>query len=89
MLRGVSKQIVEINDTGNKYFDRAVLYVSHEFIGSPDEKLHAEAQRLVAAMERPPMSASREKKRLLLGRALLISSYPVLALIVFLLSRAA
>lgn len=87
MLRGVSKQIIEINETGNKYFDRAVLYVSSDYIGSPNDRLTAEAQRLVSVMDEPPASAARKKRRVLLLKGLLITSYPVLALIVYLIAR--
>ncbi len=88
MLRGVSKQIIEINQTGNRYFERAVLYVSNDFIGDDEELLSDEASRIVTAMSKPPISATVKKRRTALLRAALIVSYPVLAIVVFILAKA-
>ncbi len=88
MIRGVSKQIIEINETGNQYFERAVFYVRREYIGSTDDKLSEEAQRLLDVASKPPISAKCEKRRSAIMWGLIISSYPVLAAVVYLLARA-
>ena len=28
MVRGINKRVIEINETGNPYFDKAVLYMN-------------------------------------------------------------
>lgn len=43
MLRGVNKQIIEINGTDNAFFEKAVLYVRPECCDISDTKLHTGA----------------------------------------------
>lgn len=44
MVKGVNKQIIEINDTGNKYFERVLLFVTPGRSDVPRERLTAEAK---------------------------------------------
>ena len=47
MLRGVNKQIIEINETENKVFERAVLYVRPEYAELAESKLHSRANEFI------------------------------------------
>ncbi|MBO5909645.1 MAG: hypothetical protein J6Q67_07865 [Clostridia bacterium] len=47
MVRGVNKQIIEINDTGNSYFERVLLFVSPNKADLPVEQLNSEAKTLL------------------------------------------
>ena len=47
MLRGVNKQIIEINETENKIFERAVLYVRPEYAEMSESKLHSSANDFI------------------------------------------
>ena len=47
MLRGVNKQIIEINETENKMFERAVLYVRPEYAELTETKLHSYANDFI------------------------------------------
>lgn len=49
MIKGVNKNIVEINDTGNIYFERAVLYVSPEMSDVPYSHLLKEANEYLSS----------------------------------------
>lgn len=50
MVRGTNKMVIEINDTGNPYFDRAVLYVKeHPINGS--RTVEDEAQQYLATIQ--------------------------------------
>ena len=49
MIKGVSRQILEITHTGNPYFERAFLVVNPSFTDRPDDKLQQEAQRVLRA----------------------------------------
>ena len=51
MIKGVSKQILEITNTGNPYFERAFLVVSTPFTDRPDIDLQHEAQLVLKAHE--------------------------------------
>ena len=41
MVRGTNKRIIEINDTQNPYFERAVLYVKDNHADSGGFKVNA------------------------------------------------
>lgn len=43
MLKGVNKKVIEINDTRNIYFEKAVLYVRPEMLDTPHSHLVREA----------------------------------------------
>ena len=47
MIKGVNRQIIEVTDTGNEYFERALLVVRPRFADSSPGRLHDEAQRFV------------------------------------------
>ena len=47
MVKGVNKQIIEINDTGNKYFDKVLLFISPGKKDLPDELIQAKAKEYV------------------------------------------
>lgn len=43
MIKGVNKKVIEINDTRNIYFEKAVLYVRPEMLDVPQSHLIREA----------------------------------------------
>lgn len=49
MIKGVNRQIIEVTDTGNCYFERALLVVRPNCADLESDRLHEEARRLVAA----------------------------------------
>lgn len=61
MLRGVNKQIIEVRDTGSRYFERALLFVRPEFSEMRPGQLELEANKYLAAVGRPP--AAQADKR--------------------------
>lgn len=63
MIRGVNRQIIEINNTGNPYFERALLFVKPEYAAAQEGRLRAEADRLIAGLGRPPQSDRTARRR--------------------------
>ena len=68
MVKGVNKTIIEITNTGNKFFNRVILFVSPEYVDKSDKKLTDEAQVLIkrletAGSESLRQAVMREKKR--------------------------
>ena len=59
MLRGVNKQIIEVKDTGSRYFERALLFVRPEFAEMRPGQLEAEANKFLATVGRPVSYAAR------------------------------
>ena len=39
MLRGTNRSIIEINETGNKYFEKVLIFVKPEFYADPADHL--------------------------------------------------
>jgi len=50
MLRGVNKQIIEVNNTGNRYFDKAVLFINPQFADISRHKLDIEANKYIESL---------------------------------------
>ncbi len=46
MVKGVSKSIIEISETGSKVFSKVILCVSPEYVDD-DKRLKSEADRMV------------------------------------------
>lgn len=50
-MRGVNKLIVEIKDTENEYFDRAILFLKPDKVMTDQAELNRGAQELLAAVK--------------------------------------
>lgn len=53
MIKGINRQIIEINDTGNTYYEKAWLVVRPEFDSAQKELLEREAAQLMKAIQAP------------------------------------
>ena len=49
MIKGVNRQMIEVTETGNPYFERALLVVRPTCSECEDELLREEAHRLLQA----------------------------------------
>ena len=49
MIKGTSRQMLEIINTGNPYFERAFLVIKPAFTDKPDDELEQEARRVLRA----------------------------------------
>lgn len=47
MIKGVNRQMIEVTDTGNEYFERALLVVRPACMDTEAELLRDEARRLL------------------------------------------
>ncbi len=61
MVRGTNKRIIEINDTQNPYFERAVLYVKDSRADSPRKSLESQAQNFLSNIRTPLLHGSKPK----------------------------
>ena len=68
MIKGVNRQIIEVMDTGNPYFERALLVVRPGYTDTEPTRLREEAQRMLRKaggyaglkrQRRPPSTAWR------------------------------
>lgn len=68
MVKGVNKQIIEINDTGNKYFEKVLLFVSPGKKDLPNDFLQSKAREYAVDisktfMDSVPLREKIRKKR--------------------------
>lgn len=61
MIKGVCKQIVEINDTESDYFERALFFVNPGFSEIERTALEREARRILHRMSAPTRAQSRRR----------------------------
>ncbi len=61
MLRGINRSIIEINDTGNRYFERVLIFVKPEFGNFPEGYLQKEAAKMVGAFGTKPVGLKNKK----------------------------
>lgn len=92
MVKGVNKQIIEINDTGNSYFERVLLFVAPGKSDVPVEELKSEAKSylLNLSSDFKPNGLreqyGRKKKRKLIALSCLVSAVVLSAITVFILN---
>lgn len=86
MLRGVNKQIIEINSTDNCYFEKAILFVRPEFSEVSETKLHDNAAEFLKDIETEKQlvktTNNKTKKLKLVTNKNLIFSFALTAVIV-------
>lgn len=61
MLKGINHSIIEVNDTGNEYYERAILIIKPEYSSVERSILEYEARQLLREFDAP--SAFRIKKK--------------------------
>lgn len=54
MIKGVNKQVLEINETQNGFFEKAIFFVKPEYSGMSEGKLRESAKEEVENAGRPP-----------------------------------
>ncbi len=51
MIKGINHQVIEVTDTDNRYYERALLVVRPEYASISREVLEKEARRLLQKMD--------------------------------------
>ena len=51
MIKGINRQIIEVLDTGNPFFERALLVVRAGVEDDQSSRLHEEAQQLLRSAD--------------------------------------
>lgn len=84
-MRGVNKLIVEIKNTDNEYFDRAILFVKPGKITADQSSLNENAQKLLTAVNLEGVRKKKRQRLLLISGAALLFAAAVTAMILILL----
>lgn len=72
MIKGISRQIIEVTETQNNYFERAWLVVNPEYLNVGASRIEREAEGYLRNLK-PPYSM-RNKKGLLMRIVSLFSA---------------
>ena len=56
MIKGVNKQVLEINEPKNGFFEKAIFFVKPEYSGLSEGKLRENAQKELEKTGKPPKS---------------------------------
>ncbi len=62
MIKGVNKQVVEIIETGNEYFEKAIFFVRPEYSGLGEGKLREKAHSAIDKTVSPPKGKYKAKE---------------------------
>jgi hypothetical protein len=62
MIKGVNKQVLEINETQNGFFEKAIFFVKPEYSGLSEGKLKESARLEIERAGKPPLSARDRRK---------------------------
>lgn len=68
MLKGVNKQVLEIAETENGFFEKAIFFVKPEYSGMSEGRLRESARKEIENAGKPPLSRSHipEKSKIIL-----------------------
>lgn len=64
MIKGVNKQILEVTNTENPYFEKIIFFVKPEYQSKDRAGLQREAEALSALTQKPPR-IKRNKKQII------------------------
>lgn len=67
MIKGINHQVIEVTDTDNRYYERALLVLRPEYASVSREILEKEARKLISQMD---TVSTAKKKRLVASRIL-------------------
>lgn len=62
MIKGISRSMIEVTETGSIYYERAMLVVKPEFASAQRELLEREAKRILGEMGAPSAIQKRKGK---------------------------
>lgn len=62
MIKGVNKQVLEINEVENSFFEKAIFFVKPEYSGLSEGKLRKIAEKKLCDTGAPPDSKKNLRK---------------------------
>ncbi len=63
MVKGVNKTIIEVNETGNKYFERVLFFVKPDYADVLHERLKAKAVTYIKESALVPVATVKKPKK--------------------------
>ena len=62
MIKGVNKQVLEINETQNGFFEKAIFFVKPEYSGMGEGRLKESAKKEIENAGKPPVRGYKDRK---------------------------
>ena len=62
MVKGVNKTIIEINNTGNSYFERAILFIDPEYCCFSEKRIKNEALKYLNGVNKDYPTGLRQRR---------------------------
>mgnify|MGYP001091966535 CR=1 FL=1 len=84
-MRGVNKLILDIKDTDNEFFDRAILFLKPDKTAADQSQLNENARKLLSAVKMEKVNKKRRLKILLIGGAAVLAAAGALTLVLLLI----
>lgn len=56
MIKGVNKQVLEITETQNGFFEKAIFFVKPEYSGMSEGRLRESAKKEIENAGKPPLN---------------------------------
>ena len=83
MIKGVNKQVLEITETQNGFFEKAIFFVKPEYSGMSEGKLRESAKKEFETAGKPPLTKFHHRQRIktfvFVGGALILGVFLGLA----------
>ena len=64
MLKGVNKQVLEIAETENSFFEKAIFFVKPEYSGMSEGRLRESAHKEMKNAGKPPISRAKSSEKI-------------------------
>lgn len=61
MIKGVNKQVLEISETQNGFFEKAIFFVKPEYSGMGEGRLKESARKEIENAGKPPVRSYKYK----------------------------
>ena len=61
MIKGVNKQVLEISETQNGFFEKAIFFVKPEYSGMGEGRLKESARKEIENAGKPPIRSYKYK----------------------------
>ncbi len=86
MIRGVNKNIIEVTNTENKYFDKAILFLNPDYSKVSQGKIESEAKKYIKTVAGGKKSNGFLRKRNRMRRTVaLVAIFAAMVLMTLLL----
>ena len=74
MIKGVNRQVLEVHETGTKYFEKALFFVKPEYSTLGERRLNEKALQALSGHDKVPVTRHAKIKNIVLKIVCLLLS---------------